>query len=170
MSHAQTKPSSEKSSLLSESSILGMLAEGRKNLEKDGSLVPMLFIELSNGQIIMSPLQMPDDTATKYRMFQDIGQKIRAQEGASEAALLIVETWYVDAKAAPDATKYMPSRQEAIVLMGRNADKTRSAIVLQSFTKDEHDALVWSEPYVTIADSASQGLVAKGPLDALFDN
>jgi len=174
MSHAQTKLSSEKLSLLSEETILNMLETGRKNLEKDGSLVPVLFIELSNGQSLMSPLQMPDNSATKYRMFQSIGQKIRAQEGAIKNELLIVETWFVNAQEAPDATKYMPSqhpsRQEAIVLMGRNAEKTRSALVIQSFTRDEHNAPIWAAPDITTSDEKSQGLVAQGLLDALFDN
>jgi len=107
-------------------------------------------------------------------MFQALGKTIRSQKGAIKEAVLLCETWMVNAQEVPDATKYMPSqhpcRYEAIVLMGRNADKTRSVSVIQKFTRDEHNAPVWSEPQVSIREAHTKGLVAKGLLDALFDD
>ena len=174
MSYAKTKHTQEESTLFQRESLLEILQEGRKNLETDGSLYPMLFIELSNGKGFISPLEIPDDTVMKYRMFQAIGKKIHSEQGAIKDAMLLTETWIVETKEAPDATKYMPSqhpcRKEAIVLVGRNADKTRSAIVIQTFTRDEHNAPVWSDPQVSISKSHTKGMVAKGLLDALFDN
>ena len=174
MSHAQTKYSQEETTLFQKETLLGILQEGRKNLEQAGSLQPVLIIELSNGKGFISFLEMPDDTATKYRMFQTIGKKIHAEQGTIKDAVLLTESWIVEAMNAPDATKYMPSqhpcRKEAIVLVGRNVDQTRSAIVIQTFTKDEHNAPVWSEPQVSIRKSNTKGMVAKGLLDALFDD
>lgn len=173
MSHVKTKQTPEESTILGKATLLDLLKEARKNLEENGTLQPMLFIELSIGKGVIFPLEMPDDSAVKYRMFQAIGNHVREQKGAIKGAVLLCETWTVMAKEAPDATKYMPSqhpcRQEAIVLVGRNADKTRSAIAIQTFSRDEHNAPVWSEPQVTISDSP-QELVAKGLLDALFGN
>lgn len=173
MSHAKTKHDSEKPAILGKAALLGLLKEARKNLEENGTLQPMLFIELGIGEGIICPLEMPDDSAVKYRMFEAIGNDIRERKGTIKDAVLLSETWIVMAKEAPDATKYMPSqhpcRQEAIVLVGRNADKTRSAIAIQTFTRDEHNAPVWSEPQVMLSDSP-QGLAAEGVLDALFGN
>lgn len=173
MSHAKAKHSQSKSFLLEKATLLTLLGDGRRDIEGTGSLQPLLFMEISNGKGIICPLEMPNDSAVKYRMFQAIGKKVHAEEGTIKDAVLLTETWIVMAKEAPDATKYMPSqhpcRQEAIVLVGRNADKTRSAIVIQTFTRDEHNAPVWSEPQVIISDSP-QDLAAEGLLDALFGN
>jgi hypothetical protein len=173
MSHAKVQRTPEESVILGRAMLLDLLKDARKTLEEDSTLQPILFIELSIGKGIICPLVMPDNSAGKYRMFQVIGNHVREQKGAIKAAVLLTETWIVMAKEAPDATKYMPSqhpcRQEAIVLVGRNADKTRSAIVIQTFTRDEHNSPVWSEPQVIISDSP-QDLAAEGLLDALFDN
>jgi hypothetical protein len=173
MSHVKAKHSQSKSFLLEKATLLTLLGDGRRDIEGTGSLQPLLFIELSNGEGLVSSLEMPDDTEIKYRMFQVIGNDIREKNGTIKDAVLLSETWIVMANEAPDATKYMPSqhpcRQEAIVVIGRNADKTRSALVIQTFTRDEHNAPVWSEPRVIISDSP-QDLAAKGLLDALFGN
>jgi hypothetical protein len=173
MSYAKTKHILEESNLLKEATLLDLLNKERSTLELNGAIQPMLYMELSIHKWIICPLEMPDNSVEKYRMFQTIGNDVREQDGAIKNAVLCCETWIVMAKEAPDATKYMPSqhpcRQEAIVLVGRNADKTRSALVIQTFTRDEHNAPVWSEPQVIISDSP-QDLAAKGLLDALFGN
>lgn len=173
MSHATTKHTLEEFTPLGKATLLDLLKDARRNLEKFGTLQPMLFLDLVIGERASCPIAMPDNSAVKYRMFQAIGNQVREQKGAIKDAVLLSETWIVMAKEAPDATKYMPSqhpcRQEAIVLVGRNADKTRSALVIQTFTRDEHNAPVWSEPRVIISDSPKD-LAAEGLLDALFGN
>ena len=160
--------------LLEKKVLLNLLKDGRTSIEESGTLRPMLFIEMSNGAGIICPLMMPDESEEKYQMFYTLGKQIRSKLGSFQNAVTMLETWTVNAKEAPDATKYPPSqhpcRQEAIVLIGRNADKTCSAIVIQTFTKDEHNAPVWSEPQVMISDIGEEGVVAKGLLDALFDD
>ena len=172
MSHATTQYTSEESPIWGEATLLDLLKGARKNLEGKGFLQPMLFIELSTGKSLFCPLKMPNASVAKYRLFQNLGNEAR-KKGPIKTAVLLSETWIVMANEAPDATKYMPSqhpcRQEAIVLVGRNADKTRSAIVIQTFTRDEHNAPVWSEPQVMLSDSP-QGFAAEGLLDALFGN
>lgn len=175
MSHAQTNQQSLGDSFfLSNEALLAILEDGREVLETKGSLLSVLFIELNNGKCSMSPVKMPGNSELKYRMFHAIGKAIRSQKGAIKDAVLLCETWIVNAQEAPDATKYMPSqhpcRYEAIMIIGRNADKTRSVSVIQKFTRDEHNAPVWSEPEITMADSFTKGVVAKGLLDALFDD
>ncbi len=63
-----------------------------------------------------------------------------------------------------------PCRQETIGLVGRNADKTWTAFVFQQFTRNEHNAPVWSETKVMLSDTGTDGVVADGLLDALFDD
>ena len=174
MSHTQAKDSTNVFIILEKEVLLDLLKDGRTSLEESGTLRPMLFIELSNGEGIISPLQMPDESDEKYRMFYEIGRQIRLKFGAIQNAVTMSETWTVYANEAPDATKYPPSqhpcRREAILLVGRNADKTRSACVIQTFTRDEHNAPVWSEPQVMISDSGKEGTVTQGIIDALFDD
>lgn len=153
--------------------LLLLLTGARKNIEEAGSLHPMLLLEME-AERFMIPIEMADDSREKYQMFHALGEKMRLKYGLIQNAAVITESWIVMAKEAPDATKYMPSqhpcRQEAIVLIGRNADKTQSAIVIQTFTRNEHNAPVWSEPQVSISDSSTNGMVAEGLLDALFGN
>lgn len=173
MSNAQSNGSKPATNLLRKAVLLDLLEASRKDLEEAGYLQPTLYIDLSNGQGIVSPLEMPDKSNKKYRMFHEIGKHICSTFGAIQDAVMVAETWTVSGKEAPDATKYPPSqhpcRQEAIMLVGRNADKTRSAFVSQTFTRDEHNALVWSEPKVILSDSGEEGVVAEGLIDALFD-
>ena len=175
MSNAHAKGSTESSALLKKAMLLDLLEAGRKNLEEAGSLRPMLFIQLRNGEGIEEfPLEMPDESSKKYLMFYLLGKQIGSKFGSIQNAVIMSETWTVYADEAPDATKYPPSqhpcRREAIILFGRNADKTRSAIVIQTFTRDEHNAPVWSEPQVTISDSRKGEVMVEGLIDALFDD
>ena len=174
MSHAQTnKQSLEDSFFLSNEILLVMLENRKKTLEEKGVLRPLLFIELSNGERFSTPAMMPGNSE-KYRVFQALGKEIRLQKGTIKDVVLTCKTWIDNAQEGPDAIDPMPSQHacldEAIVLMGRNADQTRSAIVIQKFTRDEHNAPVWSAPQITMVDSSAKGRIAPGFLDALFDD
>lgn len=154
--------------------LLELLQQARLNLEKDGSLTPMLFVKLHTGEDLIGEIQLPDDSEQKRLMFSAIGRDIQAEHGSIEEAILLSEIWYVDAREAPNASQYPPSqhpsRQEAIVMVGRNKAKTRSAIVIQTFTRNEHNAPVWSEPHVNIVKPGTEGMAAEGLLDYLFDD
>ncbi len=174
MSNAQTKAGKNRFILLEKEALLGLLINGRTAIEKFGTLQPMLFSELSNGERIMCPLRLPDESSEQYQKFNTLGKQIRSQCGSIETAVAMLEIWIVYGNEAPDIKKYRPSqhpcRREAIVLVGRNADKTRLVIVIQTFTRDEHNAPVWSKPKTVISDSGDGGMVAEGLIDALFDD
>jgi hypothetical protein len=175
--HNATSPSTpkqEKSSLLVKDVLLEILEQARLNLEKDGSLIPTLFIRLHTGKEFIYGVQLPDDSVRKCLMLRSIGRKIQEEHGSIQEAILLVETWYVDAHEAPNAAHYPPSqhpcRQEAITIIGRSEDNTRSATVIQTFTRDERNAPVWTEPHVNIVKPGTKGAAAKGILDSLFED
>lgn len=171
---SSSNPNREKRSLLRKELLLEMLEQARFRLEEHGSLTPILIIKLHTGEGLINGVQLPDDFVQKCLMLRSIGRKIQAEHGSIQEAVLLVESWYVSAHEAPDATKYPPSqhpsRQEAIVIVGRNEAKTRSAIVIQTFTRDEHNAPVWQAPNVNIVEPGTEGMAANGLLDYLFED
>lgn len=174
MSHAKTKHTTEESVIFGKTALFDLLKDARKTLEENGTVKPMLFLELSNGAGFITALQMPGEQKLKYRMFQEIGETIQLCGVAIEDAILLTETWIVPLTEATDVDKDIssqhPCRQQAIALIARNAARTHVAIVIQTFSIDEHNAPVWSEPRVIISDSPKTEMASLGPLDALFGN
>jgi hypothetical protein len=99
-----------------------------------------------------------------------LGQKLRAEEGSIKEAVLIVESWIVKTT-SPDWDKLAPSehpaREEAIVILGRNEDKSLSMIAMQPFSRDKQGDPIWKEPTISTSDDGS-GYSYKGILDNLF--
>lgn len=98
-----------------------------------------------------------------------LGQKLRAEKGSIKEAVLIVETWIVKTT-YPDWDKLAPSehpaREEAIVIVGRNEDKSCSIIAMQPFSRDKKERPIWQEPIISI--SGEGGYSYEGVLDDLF--
>lgn len=161
-------------SLLNKEQLLTFLQLARLRLEQNGSLTTILMTSLHTGEVLVDGVQLPDDFVQKCLLLKSIGRKIREEHGGIREAVLVAETWYIDAHGAPNATRYRPSqhpcRQEAITIMGRGEDKGRTAIVIQTFTRDEHNAPVWLEPHINVVAPGEEGMAARGILDYLFDD
>lgn len=82
-------------------------------------------------------------------------------------------TSHLDGK-APDAHKFMPRehplRQEAIMLVGRNAEETRQTQIVQTVKRDKKNEPVWGSYIVeTYNEPMTENNKVGGLIDALFD-
>lgn len=162
-------------SLLAKPIIDGMLAKAKRNRQKDGYVVSVLFAKLVNGQGLMTELGTlldTDDPQQRRTSMARLGRQLRGDYGEIKEAVMIFESWCVSGR-EPGAMRIAPSqhpaRQEAICIYGRNAGNTRRTVVLQPFTLDAENRLVWKE--LLIADYNRLQADQPGPpglLDYLF--
>jgi hypothetical protein len=160
-------------SLLQQPLVETILATARQNLIQEGHLVPVLFVAVAQGIPLIVQLQLPDTSDRKWAYFRQLGRRLQAVHGDITEALLLSESWIVDARTAPGAATVPPSRhpsrQEAIVLTGRNASGDRYTCVVQPLTWDERRQPVWADVTLALYD---QPVTPSAPpvnvLDALF--
>jgi len=175
MSNAQTNQADREWILLKPLTFKLFHDDMRKELEATGSVRHILLVERSIGDyLVVTPIYLPTGSTLKYETMKEVGEEIRSGCDGIESALLGFETQMVDRPKTLDAinrsSNQKPYHSGAIVLIGRNADKTHSAVVIRKYNKDEHDAVVWSDTQVTISGSGEEGMVAEHLLDALFDD
>ncbi len=175
MSNTQTNQADREWILLKPFTFKMFFDNMRKELENTGSVRHILVVELSIGDcLVVKPLYLPTDSTLMYETMKEIGKELRSGCDGVESALLGFETTMVDGLKTLDAANYPsshnPCHSEAVVLIGRSADKTRSAVVVQKFNRDEHNAPVWSDTQVTTSGAGKEGVVAEHLLDALFDD
>jgi hypothetical protein len=89
-------------------------------------------------------------------------------------AVLLAESWYVDAAQSPGALAVAPShhpdRQQAITLIGRHADHSRETQVVQPFRRDSDRQWVWEKrPLELYNQPVNQPGAAISLLDYLFE-
>lgn len=159
-------------SLLQQPLVENILATARRNLVQKGCLIPVLFVALAQGNPLIVHLQLPDTFDQKWAYFRDMGRRLRAVHGDITEALLLSESWIVDARTAPGAATVPPSRhpsrQEAITLTGRNAAGDRYTCVVQPLTRNEQQP-VWQELLLAEYDQPVRpDNHSPGVLDALF--
>ncbi len=165
----------ENTSILDRPFVENILTTARHNLEMDGALVPMAFARLGDHLVVPVGLpDLPNDGDPKRMLLIGLGAKLRAQGQEINEAIMLVETWFVDGLKHPNAAKTRPSqhpaRQEAIVVVGRNAANTRHTTVIQPFMRDDDNQPVWLP--IPVADynmSGANSMQAVGLLDFLFD-
>jgi hypothetical protein len=150
-----------------------MLGKAKTNLETDGFLTPVVFLYLKDGERIMCGVELPRTSKEKRQCFFNLGRTFREEGRTIREAVFMSEGWYVDARKAKDilavAPSQHPQRQEAIVVIGRNADKMQYTSVIQPFTRDDKNRPVWGElamaEYNAPANTAYQ---PTGLIDYLF--
>jgi hypothetical protein len=165
--------SNKAQSILAKSSIDAWLREAKANLKNYGHLVPVLFVKFANRQVIpVGLLDLPstDSHQLKQMLMTLVGQKLRAENGDIEEAVMIVEGWFVK---EPGMQRIAPSkhprRQEAICILGRNARKTCTSSVVQPFTRGKQNQPVWSKiPLAVYNESAVDNPTPMGLIDDLF--
>ncbi len=116
---------------------------------------------------------LPNTPEQKRVYFAQLGAHYGRHGQLIRAAVLVVESWLVESEEPPSAFRMRPSRhpgrQEALVLIGRDAPDTRSTQVIQPFTRDPRNKPVWSKPITAIYDEpATPGNRTQGLLDELF--
>ena len=161
-------------SLLSEKVTGYILRKARQNLEKDGWLAPILFVGLANGKSMMAPLELPNSSKRRQMYFQQIGTQIRASGKQILEAAFVSETWFINPQKVPGATRFPPgkhpARQEAVMVIGRNAANTLSTQVIQPYIRGEGSRFVWEEYLAAEYEQpVESGNRTVGLLDYLFD-
>ena len=150
-------------SLLTHSMVNDLLARACQNKEKDQQVEPMLFLVNDSKDLRILPLlDLAADADARRAQFYALGR----QFPDTREAVFICETWFVTADRTVDAFKVAPSdhpsRQEAIILAGRNRSNTQSIAIVKPFFMIEQD-LFW----LTSIRSTTPGSTPS-PIDLIF--
>jgi hypothetical protein len=161
------------SSILAEAFGARILRLARHNLEQDGVLAPALFVKQPSHAPLLVGLKLPAEPAERQRYFLRLGHSLQRQGQRVVEAVLLMESWFVQSQPGRLDLSVRPSqhpaRQEAIVLIGRNADHSRVTQVIQPFRRDSEQRLAWEScPQAVYDQPAGQGPRASGLLDYLF--
>jgi hypothetical protein len=147
-----------------------ILKIAKKNMEQDGFVNPVLFLGQIDGRHFVMPLDLPPTAPDRVRFVQALGLDLLAKGMVLQEAVLIMESWMVRRReltlSIPPSQD--PQRQEAIVIIGRNAAKTQTTMVLQPFVRTESGTIVWDEPIADVQTSPSPSNHFTGILDYLF--
>jgi hypothetical protein len=151
-----------------------LLTTAKKNLKNDDGLCPMLFVEFTNGERASYTLVLPRGSVEKQATFATIGASLSHEGRAVHEAVFLSEGWFVDVEKTGAALTVAPSqhpqRQEAIVIIGRDASGRRVSSVVQPFTRDGEHHPVWEELAMASYNTAPEkGLHPVGLLDYLFE-
>lgn len=161
-------------SMLTDEFMHTMLATAKKNLERDSYLVPTLFVNVEKNDtvLVITLSDMPSDTAKRPYFFHRLGTRLRKDVGAIAEAIYLGEMWWAPVTSMHDVGKIAasahPARQEAIILVGRNAGNSSHALLIQPFGRDSQNRPLWDK--VPVESYGQSGVVrAHGVLDAFFD-
>jgi hypothetical protein len=160
-------------SIFEHSFVNPILETARGTLEKDGTLTPVLFVNIGVPEIRVVFLSLPNAPVEKQAEFRQIGTQFRARRETIQEAVFVSEGWVVRPTEAPGGLQLPPSqhpcRQEAIVLVGRNAKATCHTYVIQPFTRNAANQPVWGKlALAAYNEPVQQGNRAEGLLDYLF--
>jgi hypothetical protein len=161
-------------SMLTKGIAESLLKVACENLERDGFLIPVLMLNINEKGRLMHMLKaLPNTPEQKQAYFAKIGAHYGYLGQLIREAVLLMESWMVQVQQAPAALRLRPSqhpcRQEVLMLIGRDAANSRSTQVIQPFTRDTTNKLVWSKPLMAIYDEpVKQGHSVQGLLDDLF--
>lgn len=159
--------------ILAQPFVDAILGTAKRNVEADGFLTPVVFVQFANGERIVCPLKLPNTPDEKRRYFINLGCEFRQAGRIIQEALALLEGWYVDARTAASTLQFAPSqhpqRQEALVVIGRNAEQTRSTSVIQPFGRGDQNRPVWEAPAMAEYNVPASGACQPaGLVDYLF--
>lgn len=162
-------------SILTQTFIETTMVAARKNLERDGKVVPALFVRLSNNQRLVVLVDLAATSEQKQAHFAAIGRLLRKNGQDISEAMLVSEGWFVKPPKGTSALDIRPSqhpqRREAIVLIGRDAAGERASSLVQPFGRDPENKPLWEKPVMAIYNQvADQGYRIVSLLDQLFIN
>jgi hypothetical protein len=130
-----------KKSILSKTYIQRLLIESYQNMCWHIEIEPRLVMQTKTGETSPLLLQIPQDAKAKHMYMYAVGVTFAEVIGMPTAALLISDSWYVDASKAPQAMSIPPSqhpaRQNAIIVAGRTADNLVHSMVVHPYTIEQ---------------------------------
>lgn len=161
-------------SMLTDKFMYTLLTTAKKNLVRDSYLVPTLFVKVEKSAtlLVVTLADMPNDTTQRPRYFQTLRARLRKDVGEIAEAIYLGEMWWAPVTSLHDVGKIAasahPARQEAIILVGRNAGNSSHALLIQPFGRDSQRRPVWDK--VPVESYGQSGAVrAHGVLDTFFD-
>lgn len=163
----------EQRSILEKKMLEPMLVTARQVLQREGFLIPILLVNASTEGPQLLALNMPPTPEQKQRYFREIGSHFSHTGQVLHAAVMLSESWYLNYEKAPAASRFRPSqhpcRQEAITILGQNADKSRVTQLIQPFARDPNNRPVWADIPIAIYNEPAK-IAGKpiGLLDYLF--
>ena len=118
-----------------------------RNCIKKRELVPTLIVRTNTSQQNSFSLpNLPHIPVEKRFYFMSLGADIRQEGKTIQEAIFICEVSYVKSKSFPDSLDVCPSehleQQNALVLVARNFDNSRSTYWIQPFTRNDSE-VVW---------------------------
>ncbi len=156
-------------SILARQVIDSILHDAKRSLAEDRSLVPMLFLQTANGKRVMSPLPLRASHQQKVVYFTRLGIALE-REGVTISEAVLVSVKPYPTVLSDDISNPSPDRPEALVVVGRNAEKTRQSVVIQPFIRDLERVPLFGEMAVAqynLTNNESHPR-ATGVLDYLF--
>jgi len=161
-------------SMLAKQEIDKLLAVAKRCAERGYAVGQILFLHVVDGRFLHMLLDFQGDAEAKAAQFLVLGRQLHEQGLMPLEAVMLSESWFVDAQKAPAALQLAPSqhpaRQEAIVLIGRSADNRRYTQVVQPFTRDKSNKPVWQPLCLAAYDESRDALDGPtGILDFLFE-
>ena len=124
-------------SLLTKDLLQDLMITAKKNLEKDGSCLPVLHV-LANGKVLIFGISV-NDLIDRRKLFSMIGNKVKEDFGGVDEAVFICESWYYKTDKGKPYEAIRPSqhpdRMEAVMIMGRDKSGKKQKLIMQPFTK-----------------------------------
>ena len=117
MSAEREQPSQDES-ILAREFVETVLMAARENLEKDGHVLPVLFLQFASGDRDVYLLkELPDTTEEKQAYFTALELFVRGTRGGIREAVFVSEVWYVgleDGRADPEVGVFCISPRKGI--------------------------------------------------------
>ena len=160
--------------MLDSTTIQEILNIGKKNLELDGKLYPILFFRLQTGEQLYTALKLPDGADMRRLYITGLGFSLLKDGKVLEEAVMLTEGWVVAVNKKADylavAPSQHPQRKEAIIMIGRDAAKSRQFLLIQPFTRGSKNEPLWEkvEGIMPDDDPKASELCYQGLLDFLF--
>ena len=136
-------------SILDDTAFQETLERAKENLKRNGAVAPVIILLTDKGERILVQIDLPGSAYERQKQLTNLGFLLAGKGIVVDEAVMIIETWIVSSKAEKDLLKVVPSqhpqRKEAIVLVGRNASKSRSGMLIQPFTRGIKGEPVWEK-------------------------
>lgn len=132
---------------MKEETINGIIGVAKQNIIRDGSLMPVVFLEGRDKKIGMVALPQMENEQMKSRVYDLLGNILK--QGLTDSYLLLMDSWMVEGKnpgSKPiESVKpsQHPDRQSAITAYHQN-DRGESRIYVIPYKKCE-DEVVFGE-------------------------
>lgn len=131
-----------KYSILEKEFVESVLERAKEYLMQDDSFEPAIFLQFENQDRATIVLKgFPNSAAGRQACVASIGRSMKRAGKRIEEALFVSESWFVSRKKQEQFSPNLrpsehPNRKEAIIIVGRNANRTGQTFVIQPFNRD----------------------------------